>query len=220
MSHNVTPSRYFVDHDPAFAAGLEWGRHELELLRERTALAVADSRFNAEELAALGFADVKVNRPGCAPTASSQSRRTRRRLFACARRSPNRSCWASPSSCHTNARRYSSRRCTYCNGCTTSISDSFWSDRRGSLRTNGGCASWCAVSVCATFGSPVVSPTRPSQRCTGALECLRARACTRASGFLRWKQWRLGYPQSCETPVRLLTPSGMGHWSFHSIPVR
>ena len=65
--HNITPSRFFVDHDPAFAAGLEWGRHELELLRGRTAMAVADSRFNAEELAALGFADVRVIPAGVRP---------------------------------------------------------------------------------------------------------------------------------------------------------
>ena len=65
--HNITPSEYFVEHDPSFAAGLEWGRHELSLLRTRTALATADSQFNASELADLGFDDVKVLTAGLRP---------------------------------------------------------------------------------------------------------------------------------------------------------
>ena len=65
--HNVTPSEHFVHHDPAFAAGLEWGRHELSLLRDRTAIATADSRFNADELTDLGFRDVHVVAAGLRP---------------------------------------------------------------------------------------------------------------------------------------------------------
>lgn len=65
--HNVTPSEHFVQHDPAFAAGLEWGRHELSLLRDRTVLATADSRFNADELIDLGFCDVRVIAAGLRP---------------------------------------------------------------------------------------------------------------------------------------------------------
>ena len=36
--HNITPWDLFIDVDPDFAAGLYWGRHELELLRDRAAL--------------------------------------------------------------------------------------------------------------------------------------------------------------------------------------
>jgi glycosyltransferase involved in cell wall biosynthesis len=65
--HNVTPSEHFVDHDPTFAAGLEWGRHELSLLRNKVVLATADSRFNADELVELGFRDVQVIAAGLRP---------------------------------------------------------------------------------------------------------------------------------------------------------
>ncbi len=65
--HNVTPSEHFVHHDPAFAAGLEWGRHELSLLRGRIVLATADSRFNADELTDLGFRNVHVIAAGLRP---------------------------------------------------------------------------------------------------------------------------------------------------------
>jgi glycosyltransferase involved in cell wall biosynthesis len=65
--HNITPSRYFVDVEPEFAAGLEWGLHELELLRDRASLVVADSRFNADQLDELGFEDVRVIPAGADP---------------------------------------------------------------------------------------------------------------------------------------------------------
>lgn len=65
--HNITPSKYFVDDDPAFAAGLEWGRHELTLLRGRTTLNIADSDYNAADLRELGFADVRVIPAGVRP---------------------------------------------------------------------------------------------------------------------------------------------------------
>lgn len=58
--HNITPSEYFIDIDPAFAAGLEWGRHELSLLCDRTWLNVADSEFNAADLRARGYRGVTV----------------------------------------------------------------------------------------------------------------------------------------------------------------
>ena len=67
LYHNLTPSEHFVHHDPAFAAGLEWGRHELLLLRDRTVLATADSKFNADELTDLGFRDVHVIAAGLRP---------------------------------------------------------------------------------------------------------------------------------------------------------
>jgi len=65
--HNITPSAFFVEHDPAFAAGLEWGRHELTLLRDRVSLTVADSDFNANELTAIGFHDVHTIPAGLLP---------------------------------------------------------------------------------------------------------------------------------------------------------
>ena len=65
--HNITPSSFFVDHEPAFAAGLEWGRHELTLIRERVAVAVADSTLNANELACLGYDDVHMIPAGVDP---------------------------------------------------------------------------------------------------------------------------------------------------------
>jgi glycosyltransferase involved in cell wall biosynthesis len=59
--HNITPAEYFAPHDPAFAALLTAGRNELAALRERVDLTLAVSRFNAEELVALGFRDVRVS---------------------------------------------------------------------------------------------------------------------------------------------------------------
>lgn len=65
--HNITPSRYFVELDPSFAQGLEWARHELTLLRDRTVLAVADSTFNAADLTEIGYRDVHVVPAGVVP---------------------------------------------------------------------------------------------------------------------------------------------------------
>jgi glycosyltransferase involved in cell wall biosynthesis len=66
--HNITPSEYFVRHDPQFAMGLHWGRHELGLLRDRVDLAVADSTYNAHDLMDQGFADVHVIPAGLHPS--------------------------------------------------------------------------------------------------------------------------------------------------------
>jgi L-malate glycosyltransferase len=65
--HNVTPSKYFVRLDPRFAAGLEWARHELELLRPLSVLNVADSGYNATELRHLGYDPVHEIRAGLVP---------------------------------------------------------------------------------------------------------------------------------------------------------
>jgi glycosyltransferase involved in cell wall biosynthesis len=59
--HNITPAKYFATLDPAFAGLLACGRSELELLRDRAELALADSAYNAAELEALGFQDVRVS---------------------------------------------------------------------------------------------------------------------------------------------------------------
>lgn len=59
--HNISPARYFWKYDPEFAAFLEAGRRELALLRQRVALALAASSFNARELGVFGFRDVRVS---------------------------------------------------------------------------------------------------------------------------------------------------------------
>ncbi|HVE47418.1 MAG TPA: glycosyltransferase [Acidimicrobiales bacterium] len=59
--HNISPSEPFRPFDPAFADLLDAGRAELARLRDRTVLALADSEYNARELEALGFGDVRVS---------------------------------------------------------------------------------------------------------------------------------------------------------------
>ena len=58
--HNISPAPVFLPYDPAFAGLLEGGRRELEQLRDRVAMAVGVSAYNAGELAALGFRNVRV----------------------------------------------------------------------------------------------------------------------------------------------------------------
>jgi glycosyltransferase involved in cell wall biosynthesis len=59
--HNISPPDAFRHFDPAFAGLLDAGRVELVALAKRAALALADSEFNAEELRAVGFRDVRVS---------------------------------------------------------------------------------------------------------------------------------------------------------------
>jgi len=59
--HNITPPEYFAEFDPGFAALLSGGRAELGLLRERADTALAVSAYNARELEALGYRDVRVS---------------------------------------------------------------------------------------------------------------------------------------------------------------
>src|SRR4051794_36228685 len=49
--HNITPGRYFERYDPAFAELLDLGRREIAHLMPRVVCAIADSQFNASELA-------------------------------------------------------------------------------------------------------------------------------------------------------------------------
>jgi len=58
--HNITPPEFFRPWSARFAALLAGGREQLRMLRPRVVHAVADSRFNASELAALGYDDVAV----------------------------------------------------------------------------------------------------------------------------------------------------------------
>jgi glycosyltransferase involved in cell wall biosynthesis len=61
--HNITPARYFDDLDDTFAELLVLGRSELESIRPRVARAIAASHFNAAELEAIGYEDVRVIPP-------------------------------------------------------------------------------------------------------------------------------------------------------------
>jgi L-malate glycosyltransferase len=65
--HNITPARYFEGIDDTFAELLVLGRMELESIRHRVVLAVAASRFNAAELEAIGYQDVRVIPPVVKP---------------------------------------------------------------------------------------------------------------------------------------------------------
>jgi glycosyltransferase involved in cell wall biosynthesis len=58
--HNVTPPEYFAPYDPSFARLLHQGRIALARLTERADLAIAVSRYNATELEALGYREVRV----------------------------------------------------------------------------------------------------------------------------------------------------------------
>ncbi|MGH2731405.1 MAG: glycosyltransferase family 4 protein [Actinomycetota bacterium] len=58
--HNISPADSFRPYDPVFAGLLEEGRRELAGLADRVALALAVSAYNAEELRALGYRDVRV----------------------------------------------------------------------------------------------------------------------------------------------------------------
>lgn len=58
--HNVTPARYLAGAHPWLRAGAEKGRRDLPRFAARTALALADSPYNAQELIAAGFANTAV----------------------------------------------------------------------------------------------------------------------------------------------------------------
>ena len=59
--HNISPAEPFRPYDAGFAALLELGREELAALGPRVALALADSAYNAADLASLGYSDVRVS---------------------------------------------------------------------------------------------------------------------------------------------------------------
>lgn len=61
--HNITPARFFVPYDPTAAKELDLAAAELRLLAGRTRVAMAASKFNAEELLELGIEDVRVVPP-------------------------------------------------------------------------------------------------------------------------------------------------------------
>lgn len=58
--HNITPPKYFEAIDPQFADGLEYGRTELDLVRDRVVAAIGVSEYNARELRERGYLNVLV----------------------------------------------------------------------------------------------------------------------------------------------------------------
>lgn len=60
LYHNMSPAEPFAPYDPSFSALLEQGRRELAMLRDRVALPLAVSCFNASDLQSYGYRDVAV----------------------------------------------------------------------------------------------------------------------------------------------------------------
>jgi glycosyltransferase involved in cell wall biosynthesis len=58
--HNVTPADFFEPYDPVFAARLRQARADLVALRTRVVRVLAASRYNAADIAAVGYDDVLV----------------------------------------------------------------------------------------------------------------------------------------------------------------
>lgn len=58
--HNITPPEYFLDVHPLLVRQCYRGRRELSAYARRCDLALGDSEFNREELAAMGFPDTAV----------------------------------------------------------------------------------------------------------------------------------------------------------------
>jgi glycosyltransferase involved in cell wall biosynthesis len=65
--HNITPARFYEKFLPEFASDLQRGRTELELIRDRVALTVADSIYNAEDIKQHGYQDARVVPAGFSP---------------------------------------------------------------------------------------------------------------------------------------------------------
>jgi glycosyltransferase involved in cell wall biosynthesis len=61
VHHNISPPGPFIPYDPAFAGLLDGGRRELMALSKRAVMALADSHYNAEHLASLGYRNVRVS---------------------------------------------------------------------------------------------------------------------------------------------------------------
>jgi len=59
--HNISPAEAFAPYEPGFAGLLAAGRRDLALMRDKVVLALCDSAFNASELIALGYEDVRVS---------------------------------------------------------------------------------------------------------------------------------------------------------------
>ena len=62
MYHNISPAEAYAPYEPGFAGLLDAGRRDLALLKDHVVMALCDSAFNASELIALGYKDVRVSR--------------------------------------------------------------------------------------------------------------------------------------------------------------
>jgi len=81
LYHNITPPSYFRVVDPAAARALERGRRQARALATAATVTMADSAFNASELAEMGYSDVKVL-PLLAESATQPAAADRRTLAA------------------------------------------------------------------------------------------------------------------------------------------
>ena len=66
--HNITPPEMYESYNPEFAADLLLGREDLHDLRKQVVLTVADSEFNARDIANYGYNDVHVVPAGFIPS--------------------------------------------------------------------------------------------------------------------------------------------------------
>ncbi len=78
LYHNITPAQYFTAINGQTAAELARGRRQLEMLAHTATVNLADSQFNARELAAAGYHDPKVlplvlNLDALKPTAGTRA---------------------------------------------------------------------------------------------------------------------------------------------------
>jgi len=55
LHHNITPPEFFLPYDPEMVRICQLGREQLESLRGRVSLALADSEWSRRQLSALGF---------------------------------------------------------------------------------------------------------------------------------------------------------------------
>ena len=58
--HNITPAHYFENFDPIRAGSLREGWSDLEFLRSKVVLSIADSPYNAKGLKQIGYKNVVV----------------------------------------------------------------------------------------------------------------------------------------------------------------
>ena len=61
--HNITPRSHFVRWDPGIASSMAWGQRQLEVLSKKTELALAISKFNAQNLVSATYPKVALSPP-------------------------------------------------------------------------------------------------------------------------------------------------------------
>lgn len=87
--HNITPVDRYANYESEFAAHLQLGRQEIDQLRSRVVLAIADSGFNAKDLLRAGYMDVHVVPAGFAPSRLAKETYDAQLLGEMKRRFPN-----------------------------------------------------------------------------------------------------------------------------------